>query len=273
MQPSKLLVYETAAAKILKISIREFRRLVELSIIPYRLHRGRSRRLFFIDDLRAVREKPGAATWKKGARLTDPVSTPSYVRRRFSFVTDGTSRPAIQLSITDSENTVRENIGVPCGRAYGSFMVGICTRPSSGNAGMESGRHVRINGQQYFVTEGINGKAFKISRRSSKDGRSCRAHDDLASREDGLFPKRRLPDRQNRWLGMRREILDEWIASRSREFGRRRRGISRALGVAAQAARVMESAIGDQTYFTSGRQELCAVFRSIEHRERNKLNV
>jgi hypothetical protein len=49
----QLLVYETAAAKILKISIRDFRRLVEESVIPYRLHRGRSRRLFFIDDLKA----------------------------------------------------------------------------------------------------------------------------------------------------------------------------------------------------------------------------
>ncbi len=48
----QLLVYETAAAKMLKISIREFRHLVEKSVIPYRLHRGRSRRLFFVEDLR-----------------------------------------------------------------------------------------------------------------------------------------------------------------------------------------------------------------------------
>jgi hypothetical protein len=48
----QLLVYETAAAKILKISVRDFRRLVDQSVIPYRLHRGRSRRLFFVDDLK-----------------------------------------------------------------------------------------------------------------------------------------------------------------------------------------------------------------------------
>ena len=49
----QLMVYETTAAKILKISIHDFRELVDLSIIPYRLHRGRSKRLYFVDDLRA----------------------------------------------------------------------------------------------------------------------------------------------------------------------------------------------------------------------------
>jgi hypothetical protein len=49
----RLLVYESTAAKILKISIHDFRELVDLSIIPYRLHRGRSKRLYFVDDLRA----------------------------------------------------------------------------------------------------------------------------------------------------------------------------------------------------------------------------
>lgn len=48
-----LMVYETTAAKILKISIHDFRELVDLSIIPCRLHRGRSKRLYFVDDLRA----------------------------------------------------------------------------------------------------------------------------------------------------------------------------------------------------------------------------
>jgi len=48
-----LMVYETTAAKILKISIHNFRELVDLSIIPYRLHSGRSKRLYFVDDLRA----------------------------------------------------------------------------------------------------------------------------------------------------------------------------------------------------------------------------
>ncbi len=49
----QLLVYETTAAKVLKISIREFRHLVDLSIIPFRLHSGRKKRLFFIEDLKA----------------------------------------------------------------------------------------------------------------------------------------------------------------------------------------------------------------------------
>jgi hypothetical protein len=48
-----LLVYERTAAKILKISISDFRELVNHSVIPYRLHGGRSKRLYFVDDLRA----------------------------------------------------------------------------------------------------------------------------------------------------------------------------------------------------------------------------
>jgi hypothetical protein len=49
----QLLVYEATAAKILKIAIQDFRDLVDRSVIPYRLHRGRSKRLYFVDDLRA----------------------------------------------------------------------------------------------------------------------------------------------------------------------------------------------------------------------------
>jgi hypothetical protein len=49
----QLLVYETAAAKALRISIREFRRLVDLSVIPFRLHSGRKKRLYYMEDLRA----------------------------------------------------------------------------------------------------------------------------------------------------------------------------------------------------------------------------
>ncbi len=49
----QLLVYETTAAKVLKMSIREFRHLVDLLAIPFRLHSGRKKRLFFIEDLKA----------------------------------------------------------------------------------------------------------------------------------------------------------------------------------------------------------------------------
>ena len=48
----QLLVYEKTAAKILKISINDFRKLVDRSVVPYRLHNGRSKRLYFVDDLR-----------------------------------------------------------------------------------------------------------------------------------------------------------------------------------------------------------------------------
>jgi hypothetical protein len=62
----QLLVYETTAAKILKISINDFRVLVDLSIIPYRLHQGRSKRLYFVDDLRSYVRDLGAQYGKKG---------------------------------------------------------------------------------------------------------------------------------------------------------------------------------------------------------------
>lgn len=61
----QLLVYEKTAAKILKISINDFRELVDLSVIPYRLHRGRSKRLYFVDDLRTYVRDIGAQYGKK----------------------------------------------------------------------------------------------------------------------------------------------------------------------------------------------------------------
>ena len=61
-----LMVYETTAAKILKISIHDFRELVDLSVIPYRLHGGRSKRLYFVDDLRSYVRDLGAQYGKKG---------------------------------------------------------------------------------------------------------------------------------------------------------------------------------------------------------------
>ncbi len=62
----QLMVYETTAAKILKISIHDFRELVDLSVIPYRLHRGRWKRLYFVDDLRSYVRDLGAQYGKKG---------------------------------------------------------------------------------------------------------------------------------------------------------------------------------------------------------------
>jgi flagellar biosynthesis GTPase FlhF len=61
----QLLIYERTAAKILKISINDFRELVDLSVIPFRLHRGRSKRLYFVDDLRAYVKDLGARYGKK----------------------------------------------------------------------------------------------------------------------------------------------------------------------------------------------------------------
>jgi hypothetical protein len=65
----QLLVYETTAAKILKISIHDFRDLVDLSVIPYRLHNGRSKRLYFVDDLRAYARNLHAQYGKKPAAV------------------------------------------------------------------------------------------------------------------------------------------------------------------------------------------------------------
>ncbi len=49
----QLIVYESVAAKVLKISVREFRRFVDSSVIPCRLYGGRMKRLYFLEDLRA----------------------------------------------------------------------------------------------------------------------------------------------------------------------------------------------------------------------------
>jgi hypothetical protein len=65
----QLLVYETTAAKILKTSIHNFRELVDRSIIPYRLHDGRSKRLYFVDDLRAYARSLQAQYGKKPAAI------------------------------------------------------------------------------------------------------------------------------------------------------------------------------------------------------------
>ena len=65
----QLMVYETTAAKILKISIHDFRELVDLSVIPYRLHRKRSKRIYFVDDLRAYARSLQPQYGKKYATL------------------------------------------------------------------------------------------------------------------------------------------------------------------------------------------------------------
>jgi hypothetical protein len=64
----QLLVYEKTAAKILKMSISHFRELVDRSVIPYRLHNGRSKRLYFVDDLRAYVKDLGAQYGEKRKR-------------------------------------------------------------------------------------------------------------------------------------------------------------------------------------------------------------
>ena len=64
-----LMVYETTAAKILKISIHDFRELVDLSVIPYRLHRRRSKRIYFVDDLRDYARSLQPQYGKKHAAL------------------------------------------------------------------------------------------------------------------------------------------------------------------------------------------------------------
>jgi len=50
--PEPLLLYETTAAKLLKISIHQFRQLVRDGVVPFRLHSGRSKRLYLLEDLR-----------------------------------------------------------------------------------------------------------------------------------------------------------------------------------------------------------------------------
>jgi hypothetical protein len=72
----QLLVYETTAAKILKISINNFRQLVNQSVIPYRLHHGRSKRLYFIEDLRMYARSlsPQYANMGTAERVTSPLS-------------------------------------------------------------------------------------------------------------------------------------------------------------------------------------------------------
>jgi hypothetical protein len=65
----QLMVYEKTAAKILKINIEDFRELVDHSIIPYRLHNGRSKRLYFVDDLRAYARSLLPQYGKKHAAL------------------------------------------------------------------------------------------------------------------------------------------------------------------------------------------------------------
>jgi hypothetical protein len=61
----QLLAYESTAAKILKISIHYFRELVDRSIIPYRLHPGRTKRLHFVDDLKNYANSLDARYGKK----------------------------------------------------------------------------------------------------------------------------------------------------------------------------------------------------------------
>jgi hypothetical protein len=44
-------MYESVAAKYVKLAIHDFRRLVNEGIIPYRTHKGRCRRIYLKADL------------------------------------------------------------------------------------------------------------------------------------------------------------------------------------------------------------------------------
>ena len=50
---------------MLRISIRELSRLVDLSAIPFRLHSGRKKRLYYIEDLRAYAKSLGPRMYPK----------------------------------------------------------------------------------------------------------------------------------------------------------------------------------------------------------------
>ncbi len=76
----QLLVYENVAAKVLKISVREFRRLVDFSVISCRLHSGRKKRLFFLEDLRAYARGLEARYARRPIGCADDIATDPSLR-------------------------------------------------------------------------------------------------------------------------------------------------------------------------------------------------
>ncbi len=77
----QLTVYESVAAKVLKISVREFRRLVDSSVIPCRLYGGRMKRLYFLEDLRAYARSLGARYARRSPGCADDIATGPSLRR------------------------------------------------------------------------------------------------------------------------------------------------------------------------------------------------
>ncbi len=71
----QLLVYESVAAKVLKISVREIRRLVDFSVIPCRLHSDRKKRLYFLEDLRAYARSLEARYARRSTWRADDMAT------------------------------------------------------------------------------------------------------------------------------------------------------------------------------------------------------
>ena len=76
----QLLVYESAAAKVLMISVREFRRLVDSSVIPCRLHSGRKKRLYFLEDLRAYARSLETRYARRSTGCADDIETGPSLR-------------------------------------------------------------------------------------------------------------------------------------------------------------------------------------------------
>jgi hypothetical protein len=93
-----LLVYESVAAKALKISVREFRRLVDSSVIPCRLRNGRKKRLYFLDDLRAYARSLEAQYARRSTGCVDDMATGPSLRRWATSADRDCNRNVTKLS-------------------------------------------------------------------------------------------------------------------------------------------------------------------------------
>ncbi len=77
----QVLVYESVTAKVLKISIREFRRLVDSAVIPCRLHSGKRKRLYFVEDLKAYARSLEAQCARRFSGCAGDIATSPSLRR------------------------------------------------------------------------------------------------------------------------------------------------------------------------------------------------